>query len=217
VSQADLLEATPTTKNMSRAYELRDRVTGRQKLLIESLYHRVVTGDVEKAAQINAEMAQTFPRNSIAYVNLSSDLDTLGQFERAADQAREALRLEPDNWFAMTLLMGEDIELNHPDEAKAIYDSARSHNIDGSSLSSNRYLVAFLENDKATMAEQLKLAMGKPGFEDVLLLQQSDTEAYHGRFVTAREFSQRAVDSAVRANMVETAARWRAEEPCGKP
>ena len=51
-------------------------------------------------------------------------------------------------------------------------------------------------------------AAGKPGSEDLLLSFQSDTEAYYGRLVKARDFSRRAVDSAVRDDSKETAALW---------
>jgi eukaryotic-like serine/threonine-protein kinase len=51
-------------------------------------------------------------------------------------------------------------------------------------------------------------AAGKPGNEDVLLSEQSDTEAYYGRMSKARDFSRRAEDSAVRADSKETAAFW---------
>src|SRR5262249_35811984 len=48
----------------------------------------------------------------------------------------------------------------------------------------------------------------KSGDEDVLLSMQSDTEAYYGRLTKARDFSRRAVESAVRADAKETAALW---------
>src|SRR5206468_8105281 len=46
------------------------------------------------------------------------------------------------------------------------------------------------------------------GDEDPLLSAQSDTEAYYGHLTKARDFSRRAVDSAVRADSKETAALW---------
>jgi hypothetical protein len=39
---------------------------------------------------------------------------------------------------------------------------------------------------------------------------QSDTEAYYGRLTKAREFSRRAVRSAIRADFKDTAAHWQA-------
>src|SRR5256712_8856933 len=58
------------------------------------------------------------------------------------------------------------------------------------------------------MERQLAWAAGKPGSEDILLSFQSDTEAYNGRLVKARDFSRRAVDAAVRNDSKETAALW---------
>jgi predicted Zn-dependent protease len=58
------------------------------------------------------------------------------------------------------------------------------------------------------MERQVAWAAGKPGSEDLLLSFQSDTEAYYGRLLKARDFSRRAVDSAVRDDSKETAALW---------
>ncbi len=49
---------------------------------------------------------------------------------------------------------------------------------------------------------------GKPGDEDLLLSAQSDSYAFYGRVTQARDFSRRAVDSAVRTDSKETAALW---------
>jgi eukaryotic-like serine/threonine-protein kinase len=58
------------------------------------------------------------------------------------------------------------------------------------------------------MEQQLSWGAGKPGAEDPLLSAQSDTDAYYGRLTNARDFSRRAVDSAIRADSKETAALW---------
>ena len=71
------------------------------------------------------------------------------------------------------------------------------------------YYLAFLRGNVSQMEQQVAWAAGKPGDEDVLLSMQSDTEAYYGRLTKARDFSRRAVESAVRADAKETAALWR--------
>jgi len=53
--------------------------------------------------------------------------------------------------------------------------------------------------------------MGKPGYEDVMLYTESDTAAYTGQFIKARELTRRAADSAQRADEKETAAGYEAE------
>ena len=70
--------------------------------------------------------------------------------------------------------------------------------------------MAFLKGDAAEMERQVDWAAGKPGSEDQLLSFQSDTEAYYGRLMKARDFSRRAVDSATRNDSKETAALWQA-------
>src|SRR6184192_2488265 len=70
------------------------------------------------------------------------------------------------------------------------------------------YYLAFLRGDSSQMEQQLAWGAGKPGAEDPLLSAQSDTEAYYGRLTKARDFSRRAVDSAVRSDSNETAALW---------
>lgn len=62
------------------------------------------------------------------------------------------------------------------------------------------------------MQEQVAWAKGHQGAEDLLLAEESDTEAFHGRFAAARRFSQRAADSAKAAKSAETAANWEARE-----
>jgi eukaryotic-like serine/threonine-protein kinase len=98
--------------------------------------------------------------------------------------------------------------LNRLDEAGATFNHAMAHKLDSGFLRQGIYLLAFLRGDAAQMEQQLAWAAGKPGNEEVLLSMQSDTEAYYGRFTKARDFSRRAVDSAIRADSKETAALW---------
>ena len=58
------------------------------------------------------------------------------------------------------------------------------------------------------MARQVESAAGKQGAKDLLLSAQSDTEAFYGHLEKARELSERAVGSASRNDLRETAALW---------
>jgi hypothetical protein len=74
------------------------------------------------------------------------------------------------------------------------------------------YQIAFLKKNRAEMEQQVSWASGKPGIEDAMLSFQSDTEAYYGQLTRARDYSRRAIDSAVRSNAKESAAMWQANE-----
>jgi tetratricopeptide (TPR) repeat protein len=87
-------------------------------------------------------------------------------------------------------------------------EKARSHKLESPALLADWYELAFLRGDTAAMAEQVTAAAGKPGVEDQLLALQSDTEAYFGRLSKARELTQQAESSALRASANEAAALW---------
>jgi hypothetical protein len=57
-------------ENVRKAYELRARVTERERLYIEAHYYRDVTGDQDKAASVWEVMQQSYPREVEPYSNL---------------------------------------------------------------------------------------------------------------------------------------------------
>jgi eukaryotic-like serine/threonine-protein kinase len=195
--------------NIERAYELRDHVSEREKYRISALYYQNVTGELEKSAQTYELWAQSYPNDMVPHSNLGTNYSFLGQYEKSFDELSKAIALEPNAINHYGNLGMVEIDLNRFDDAKATLAKARARNLDGGWLRQVMYLDAFLNNDPRGMEEQVTWAAGKPGDEDVLLSAQSDTEAYYGRLAKARDFSRRAVDSAVRADSKETAAMWR--------
>jgi eukaryotic-like serine/threonine-protein kinase len=205
-------QSTLAISNYRKAYELRDRVSPRERLNIEGHYYDDVTGEKEKAIQSYRELSLTDPGDRKPHQNLSAMYAQLGQYDKAVEEARETIRLVPDNVGPYATLMLSYNALNQCEKAKAAFDGARSRKLDHPFLRVYRYQTAFLQGDDAVMQEEASWAMGKPGAEDLLLSTQSDTEAYRGRFEKARQFSRRAVESARRADEPETAAAWKANE-----
>jgi eukaryotic-like serine/threonine-protein kinase len=193
----------------TKAYELRDRVTEREKLRISASYFQA-TGELEKAIQTYQLWIANYPRDHIPHVNLGLDYAYMGQYEQARAQSQEALRLELDEQTSYGNLAAIYLNLNRLDDAKATLDQALARNLDGGLLRWEMYYLAFLRGDSAQMEQQVSWAAGKPGAEDMLLSFQSDTEAYYGRLSKARASSRRAVDSAIRSDSKEAAALWQA-------
>jgi hypothetical protein len=119
----------------------------------------------------------------------------------------EANRVNPDSGTPYGNLVEYYCRLNRFGEAKATYQRALAHNLDVPDLHTYRYGVAFLEGDAQEMQHQTDWFAGKLGLEDISLSFQSDTEAFSGHLAKARELSQRAMDSADRADEKETAAK----------
>ena len=195
-----------------RAYELRDRVTEHERLIISIDESSYVTGDLVKDEQIADLWKQTYPRDAGVYNNTGSDKLTRGDYQGGLLDFQQGLRLNPNSSITVGNLADSYFALNRLDEAKLVLDQGLRHGIDPEAFADRYYCLAFLRNDAEGMQKQFDLAMGKPGYEDLLLSLQSDTEAYYGRLKKAREYSQRAMESAQRNATREVAAGWAVDE-----
>jgi eukaryotic-like serine/threonine-protein kinase len=154
---------------------------------------------------------QTFPRNVSAHVNLSSCLAFLGQPEKAADEIREAARLQPTG-FSYSGWTFRSIHAERLNEAQAALNEAAARKLDSFDLQENRIRLAFLQNDQRAMQEQWNQAMGRPDAYLFLLL-RSEIEEYHGRFRRARELIQQFSEMApgTAAERKHETSSWKAE------
>lgn len=206
-----LNQGSRAAESARKAYELREKVSERERFAIEALYYLGVTGELDKAAQTYELWQQTYPRDPAAYVNLGVIFGQLGNWERALAEFREALEMEPDNEVNYANLGSTYIALDRVDEAEGVYKQAEGRKLEGELLISSRYISAFLKGDAAKMTQLSSMAMGKPGAEDLLLGIQADTEARQGKLKNARELTQRAMDSARHNDAKETAASYQVE------
>jgi Flp pilus assembly protein TadD len=208
---SNLGETGLAAENLKKAYDLRDRVSEREKFYISSHYDQYVIGDLLKANQVYQLWAQTYPRDFVPANNLGMGLYILGQYDQALAAMRRALELDPASGEGYGNLAGAYIYLDRLDEAAAIFQQAKAHGIDSPLLHLNRYELAFLQGDTATMAREAAWASGKPGIEDLALYVQSGTAAYAGQLAQANGLTARAVASAQQAGEKETAAGYQAE------
>jgi len=197
-------------ENARKAYALREKVSEWERFYIEGFYYLNATGELEKAAQTADLWQQTYPRDDFPYFARGAVSGWLGNWEKALEDQREALRLEPNNEGYYFNLGFAYMVLNRLDEAEAVYKQAEERKLGGEFLLANRYLLAFLKGDAAQMARLVSGAMGKPGAEDVLLASQADTEGWHGKLKNARELTGRAMDSARHTGAQEAAAAYQA-------
>jgi Flp pilus assembly protein TadD len=204
----NLGEKSRAAENLTKAYRLLDHLTEREKYHITAMYHADVTGDLEKEREVCELWAQTFPRDSAARSLLADVYAILGQREKALVQFEQALRLDSDSVINYGNVAVGYVALDRLNEGKATLDKAQARGLDSIIIHENLYSIAFLRGDTLEMERQVDWAAGKPGVEDQLLSQHSDTEAYYGRVQRARELSRRAVESAIRSDDRETAAMW---------
>ena len=188
-----------------KAYALRDRVTERENFEVQAFYFNFVTGEREKAIQNCTLWAQSYPRDKVARICLFFTRAFAGRYEESLADGLECIRLDPDDGSCYGALIGTYLALNRLGEAKMAYQQTLSRGLDNGWLRQARYGIAFVEGDTEEMARQLGWASGKAGAEDIMLSCQSDTEAFSGRIAKARDYSRRAVESAMRNDRKESA------------
>ena len=198
------------TDYMKKAMDLRDRATEREKFHIAGLYYSFATGELEKADETYALWKQAYPRDIYAYINLGANYMILGQYEKAAAETREGLRLDPSLAIGYNNLTQIYLALNRFDEAKTTIDEELGGKFEGITFHLNIYALAFLKSNAVVMKQQADWAVGKPGAEDWMLSLESDTEAWFGKLSRARVLTRQAVDSALRSDEKEPAALWQA-------
>jgi tetratricopeptide (TPR) repeat protein len=194
---------------MRRAYELRGRVSEKERLYIDSTYYGRATGEMEKAAQVCELWKQTYPHDVTPYMWLGNIYQILGRYEKGLQESREALVLQPNSVTSYANLANIDLILNRVEEAQQMLTQAQARSLSSPAMQVFLYRLAFLRGDLGEMERRVAAASGQLG-EDLLLAQQADAEAYHGRLAKARELTRRTVDSALRDGRVEAAAAFRA-------
>jgi eukaryotic-like serine/threonine-protein kinase len=190
----------------TKAFQLREHASEREKLEITSTYYNLVTGELDKAAQTFHEEIESYPREPEGYLGLGNVYMGQGQPERAAESYRQSLRLAPDSGGSYTNLGNSLLSLQRFDEARQIIHEAQARKLDTYIVHNALYALAFLGADSAAMAEQQQWFAGKPEYENFGLALASDSEAYAGHLGKARELTKRAVESAIRADNKESGA-----------
>jgi serine/threonine protein kinase/tetratricopeptide (TPR) repeat protein len=200
-SQDDLGEEASAVAAITRAYELRDRLTDPIRVHVDGIYHDIVTGDLEKECAILAEWVSRFPDEFVAHYNLGRCLSRIGQLDRALAEAREAARLYPSP-FSYSLVSGLEIWTGRFNEAEATLTRKDAQESDKIDLHQNRATLAFLRHDNSEMQKQWRWAEGKPEAEPEMLRVRASLEAYYGHYGSFRRLSARARELAIKGNML---------------
>ena len=207
LSYSAMGESVLSRESASRAYQLRDRASDREKYLITANYERNVTGNLEKARETCELWAQTYPRDTDAHALLSGFMTQgSGKYGESIEEAKIAIGLNPDHTFAYVNLAYSYICLDRLPEAETTLQLASTRKLEIPEVLLERYYIAFLKGDRPGMEREAALSQGKPGAEDWLFHSEAIVLARSGQLQLARRMSRRAVDLAQQAGRRERAA-----------
>jgi tetratricopeptide (TPR) repeat protein len=164
-----------------------------------------VAGDVNKYRETLELWKRTYPRDFTPPNNLAVNYALYGEYERAAEEAREAQRRSPDQAFPRVALAQAYSGLNRFPEAKQVLDEMVARKQDDMLTRYGLFAIAFVQGDAPSMKAHADWAAGKPREGDMLALRAS-AGAFMGKARESRDLTRRAVESLQRANFKERAA-----------
>ena len=150
---------------LTKAFQLREHASERERLAITADYYLYVTGELDKAAQTYQEMIENYPRESAAYNRLGLVYSSQGQNEKATEIGRQAVRLEPDNSSLYTNLSLYALALQRFDETRQIIREAKARKGDEYLLHKNSYVLAFVTGDPAAIEEEQQCLQASPNMK----------------------------------------------------
>jgi tetratricopeptide (TPR) repeat protein len=194
-----------------KAYELRDRVSDRERLWILFLYDRQVTGNLHRLLQTLESWVQMYPLDFLP-LGVLAGWGTLGtgQYERGLRAAQACMRLSPDDTFAIGGIAFHNILLDRFADAADVLRRAAKRKLETPELSGLRYYLAFFNGDVSGMDREVAAARGVPGFEDWMWHTQALVLARSGQMQQARTMWERAIALTQQAGNRERAAIYEA-------
>jgi serine/threonine protein kinase/tetratricopeptide (TPR) repeat protein len=195
----NLGEKSLAAESTKKSFDLRESVSEREKYYIESHYHHYVSGNLEEVRKVYELWAQTYPRDLVPPANLGVIYQSLGQYDKALEEFRVALRIAPEDALTYANIVSSYIPMNKLQEAQTTVQEAHARNLDSTDLHLSLYEIGFLKQDALELTEQVKWAAGKSGPESLLLYFEANSAAYSGQLKKSRDLFKRAGESAERA------------------
>jgi eukaryotic-like serine/threonine-protein kinase len=174
-----------------KAFELKDRASERERLYITSHYY-ADSGQLEKGNAAYELYKQTYPREVTPYINLSATDLQLGNFDKALENAKEGIRVEPDESRGYGNSASAYMGLNRLEEAKTIAKEGLRLHPDFVFLHDTLATIALAQGDFAGMESEESLSKAQPDLEWSVFYRHGDIAAAHGQFRQAEDFYEKA-------------------------
>ncbi len=192
-------------QNQTKAFELRDRASEREKLYITAHYYGG-SGQIERYVETWELYKQTYPRDPLPLTNLAAVYPMLGKFDEALKDNLEALRLGPDSWINYENCADSYMYLNRMDEAKALLHEASRRNFNDPDIYFNLSQIALSEGDEAGRKQADAQASAEPGGQVMVTFRDAMLAAARGQLRQAGELVKRDAELSTQINMKENAA-----------
>ncbi len=187
-----------------KAYELRDRVSEREKLYITEHYYQTVTGEKEKEMEALELYGRTYPNDMVPANNLCVGYQMEGNFTKAAEEGRDAVRIDPNSASGWFNLAYSYLGSNQFDEAQQTMQQSMAKFPESELGHWFDYVTDLTLGKTADAERELAWSKGKP-YEYRFLATQVRAFMEQGKVQLAEENIRRARDMENNQGLKETA------------
>jgi tetratricopeptide (TPR) repeat protein len=187
-----------------KAFELRDRVSERERFFISWRYYSDAERSWAEALELARSWTESYPREAFAFNSLGLASMRLGKYEQAIEAYGEARRLDPGLSVVYGNLAVVLRALGRTAEARAVLKVATDQQIYGLNVRPTLYALAFIDGDEAGMAQVTAQAANADA--DSMLSDPGRVLGYRGRVKAARAHFEQGVRSAAQGGLRQTAA-----------
>ena len=208
---ANLDEFGLSLKSTTRAWQLRERTSDREKFFIDANYQILATGNLEQARQTCEAWARAYPRDPVPFTMLAGfPSKGEGRYEQAVTAARRATELDPDFTMGYYNLAVNNAYLGRLDEAENTLRRASARGLEIDEFLMLQDDIAFLKGNAPRMAQAAAQARQRSGADTWVADKEASVLAYSGHLRQARVLTQQAIDRAIQGGQPERAALWQA-------
>jgi eukaryotic-like serine/threonine-protein kinase len=191
----------------SKAYALRERVSDLERFTLDSDYHWMVTGNLDKEMEVEELFRQAYPRQEDPVNNLAVNYCIfLGQFQKAIQLGYDTLKINPHSKGGYLGVACGFLGLNRADEAKTFLEKVLTSDPDVFTVHSNLYRVYSALGDEAGAQRQIQWASGSLLGAGLIGSEAVGRAASLGKFKNAEQLSTQAVRIFKSNNFKDSAA-----------
>ena len=206
-------ESVLSAESATKAWQLRNRVSDRERFFIDFTYDHQVTGNLEKAYQTLELWLQTYPRGE--QPNPQSLLGGLashgtGRFERVIEASQKEIAADPNFGYGYANIASGYYFLDRFAEAQSTLVRAAERKLEVPNFLLLRYNIAALKGDQEEMDRAVAVARGKRQAEHWMAHEEALALARSGRLQAAARSSNRAVNLALQEGDREMSAAYQA-------
>jgi eukaryotic-like serine/threonine-protein kinase len=205
-------ESAKSRQSTTKAYQLRHRASDAERFFIETVYHRQVTGNMDRELETLEAWAQTYPRDSMPHGLLAGFATrSTGKYELSIGAAERSQTLTPEvgSGPSYNSKAHSELYLNRLDAAEATIRRAEERKF-ASDYFLVRYFIAFLRGDSEGMRQQAAIARASRTTEDLISHLEALRLAGSARLQDARRTAAIAAALAKQSGRHERAALFEA-------